>query len=211
MLSNLQSTLNSAIKLLLASFVLTYPLVSLADKFQDTIETFKNASGAAGIFTEAYGYAVFPNIAKGGIGLGAAFGRGKVFVDGNFAGDVTMSQLTIGFQLGGQAYSQVIFFKDKRAYDEFTSDSFEFGAQAAAVALTLGASLETSTKGVSIGLSAGDDSQTMANFYKGMAVYTLAKGGLMYEATIGGQTFKFRSIENLPGYGDISLDDLQES
>ena len=104
-----------------------------------------------------------------------------------------MTQLTIGFQMGGQAYSQIIFFKDKRAYNEFVAGSFEFGAQATAVAITLAASAETSTKGHALGLTTGEESQAITRYYRGMAVLTLAKGGLMYEASIGGQKFNFKA------------------
>ena len=183
---------------------LLFPASSNADKYQDTVDTFKDAAGKDSKFDNAYGYAVFPNIGKGAIGIGAAYGRGKVFVDGSFTGDVKMRQLTVGFQLGGQAYSQIIFFQDQRAYDEFISGGFEFGAQATAVALTLGASLEASTKGTSIGITTGEDSQTVTSYYKGMAVYTLAKGGLMYEASVGGQKFDFRPEKLLPEAKDIS-------
>jgi len=190
---------------------LVFSSACYAGKYQDTIDVFKNAAGTERNFQDAYGYAVFPNIGKGGVGIGAAYGRGKVFVSGEFTGDVTMSQLTVGFQLGGQAYSQIIFFQDERAYREFTASGFEFGAQATAVALTLGANLETSTKGSSVGITTGSESQAATSYYKGMAVFTLAKGGLMYEASIGGQKFDFRSVENLPGYRDITIEDLTES
>ena len=103
-----------------------------------------------------------------------------------------MTQVTIGFQLGGQAFSQIIFFEDKRAFDEFTSGSFEFGAQANAVVITAGASASASTAGSSAGASAGkNDASTVGKYYKGMAVFTVAKGGLMYEASIGGQEYKY--------------------
>jgi lipid-binding SYLF domain-containing protein len=102
--------------------------------------------------------------------------------------------LTVGLQLGGQAYSQIIFFEDKRAFDEFTSGNFEFGAQASAVAITAGASATASTTGSSAGASGGQhDASTkeIGGYYKGMAVFTVAKGGLMYEASIGGQKFSY--------------------
>jgi hypothetical protein len=106
-----------------------------------------------------------------------------------------MTQVTIGLQLGGQAYSQIIFFEDQRAFDEFTSGNFEFGAQASAVAITAAASAEATTTGSSAGASAGkhDATTTTAGteYHKGMAVFTVAKGGLMYEASIGGQKFSY--------------------
>ncbi|MBV1877373.1 MAG: lipid-binding SYLF domain-containing protein [Pseudomonadales bacterium] len=175
-----------------------------ADKYQDTTRQFKNASKSAAILQQAYGYAVFPNIGKGGIGIGAAYGKGKVYVAKRFTGDVTMSQLSVGFQLGGQAYSQLILFEDKRAFMEFTSGSFEFGAHANAVALTLSASVEASTKGAGASTTNSDESQAVAKYYKGMAVYTLSKGGLMYEAALSGQKFSYRAIENVPTTVDLS-------
>jgi lipid-binding SYLF domain-containing protein len=102
------------------------------------------------------------------------------------------SDISIGFQVGGQAYSQVIFFQDKRAFDEFTSGNFEFGAQATAVAITAGASANATTTGSSASASGGrHDATTVGKYHKGMAVFTVAKGGLMYEASIGGQKFSY--------------------
>ena len=108
-----------------------------------------------------------------------------------------MTQVTYGLQLGGQVYSQIIFFEDKRAFDEFASGNFEFGAQATAVALTAGASAEATTGGgASAGASGGkNDATTKSGGYrKGMAIFTVAKGGLMYEATLGGQKFKYTPL-----------------
>jgi len=105
-----------------------------------------------------------------------------------------MAQVTIGFQLGGQAFSQIIFFQDKRSFDEFTSGNFEFGAQATAVALTAGVSAEASTKGSGASASGGQNNANIIGKYsKGMAVFTIAKGGLMYEASVGGQKFTYKS------------------
>lgn len=101
-----------------------------------------------------------------------------------------MPQLTVGFQLGGQAYSQMIFFEDQRALDEFTSGNFEFGAQATAVAITAGASAAATTTGSAAGISGGKRGAARAGAYhKGMATFTVAKGGLMHEASPGGQKF----------------------
>jgi len=123
-----------------------------------------------------------------------AHGSGRVYAKGKYAGDTSMTQLTIGFQLGGQAYSQIIFFKDKRAYTEFTDGNFEFGANASAVAVTAGASATASTSGSSAGSSGGqNDANTVGQYTKGMAVFTVAKGGLMYEASIGGQKYTYNA------------------
>lgn len=160
--------------------------------YADTIKVFQNAGESGAFFNDSYGYAVFPTIGKAGIGVGGAHGKGRVYARGQYVGDTSMSQITVGLQLGGQAYSQIIFFQDKRAFDEFTSGNFEFGAQASAVAITAGASAGATTTGSSAGASGGKhDAATAGNYYKGMAVFTVAKGGLMFEASIGGQKFSY--------------------
>jgi lipid-binding SYLF domain-containing protein len=163
-----------------------------ADEYTDTIKVFRNAGESGNFFNNSYGYAVFPTIGKGGMVIGGAYGKGRVYTGGNHVGDTSMTQLTVGFQLGGEAYSQIIFFEDKRAFDEFTSGNFEFSATASAVAITAGASAAATTAGSSAGASGGkNDATTKGNYYKGMAVFTVAKGGLMYEASIGGQKFNY--------------------
>jgi len=161
--------------------------------YAGTIEIFQNAGQSGSFFGNSYGYAVFPTVGKAGLlAAGAAFGEGRVYAGGKHVGDTSMSQLTVGPQLGGQAYSEIIFFEDKRAFDEFTSGNFEFGAQASVVAITAGASAGASTAGSSVGASGGKkDATTVGKYQKGMAVFTVTKGGLMYEASIGGQKFSY--------------------
>lgn len=163
--------------------------------YRDTIKVFTNAGESGSFFDKSYGYAVFPTIGKGGFGIGGAYGTGRVYADGSYVGDTSMTQVTVGFQLGGQAYSQIIFFEDERALKEFTSGNFEFGAQATAVAITAGASASATTTGTSAGASGGKNDATTTTggtgFHKGMAVFTVAKGGLMYEASVGGQKFSY--------------------
>jgi lipid-binding SYLF domain-containing protein len=180
--------------LLLSLFILAP--AHAGDDYSETIKLFKSSPEVNKFFKNCYGYAVFPTIGKGGIGIGGAHGSGKVYQGGKVAGTASMTQVTIGFQLGGQAFSQIIFFEDQRAYKEFTGGNFEFGAQAAAVAITAGAQAQAGTTGASAGASAGNDSgkQAKASYYKGMAVFTHAKGGLMYEASIGGQKFSFEPV-----------------
>lgn len=125
-------------------------------------------------FETAYGYAVFPRVGKGGIGIGGAHGKGLVIQGDKTVAYTSLSQVTVGFQLGGQVYSQYIFFKDKTAFDQFARGNFEMGAQVSAVAVTLGASAD-------------------ADYDKGVAVFTIAEGGLMYEASVGGQKFKYEA------------------
>ena len=190
-------------KTLIASFVTVFALMAqpaLADDVSTTIDNFRGA-GAGDFIDDAYGYAVFPSIGKGGIGIGGAHGKGEVFAGGKRVGQVKMNQITYGLQLGGQVYSQMIFFRDERAFDDFTSGNFEFGAQATAVALTAGAQASTTTGGggnTSSGTDA-DSSKVSASEKQydgrsGMAVFTIAKGGLMYEATLGGQKFKYEPL-----------------
>jgi lipid-binding SYLF domain-containing protein len=181
------------VRALLVLMLLT-PSLAWADEYAETIGVFKGAGESGKLFSKAYGYAVFPTIGKGGIGVGFAYGQGRVYVGGQQVGDTSMTQVTVGVQLGGQAYSQIIFFEDKRAFDEFTSGNFEFGAQATAVAITAGASASAGTTGSSVGASTGPrDAKTVGGFNKGMAIFTVAKGGLMYEASIGGQKFSYTS------------------
>jgi lipid-binding SYLF domain-containing protein len=125
-------------------------------------------------FDEAHGYAVFPKVGKGGIGIGGAHGKGLVIQGDKTVASTSLSQLTIGFQLGGQVYSQFVFFKDETAFGHFARGNFEMGAQVSAVAITLGASAD-------------------ADYDGGVAVFTIAEGGLMYEATVGGQKFKYEA------------------
>lgn len=164
-----------------------------AEDYSDTIKVFRGAGESGQFFNKSYGYAVFPTIGKGGIGIGAAHGSGQVYVKGAHVGDSSMTQVTFGAQLGGQAYSQIIFFENKRVFDEFTSGNFEFGAQASAVAITAGASAQAGTTGAAAGASGNQKhAKTSAQYSKGMAVFTVAKGGLMYEASIGGQKFSYK-------------------
>jgi lipid-binding SYLF domain-containing protein len=178
---------------LLMLFLLAVPAVpALADDYDDAIKLFRGANESNQFFGKSYGYAVFPTIGKGGIVVGGAHGKGRVFSKGAYVGDSSMTQVTVGAQLGGQAYSQMIFFQDKRALDRFTSGNFEFGAQATAVAITAGASAQAGTTGAAAGASGTQShAKNVASYTNGMAVFTVTKGGLMYEASIGGQKFDY--------------------
>lgn len=125
-------------------------------------------------FDESAGYAVFPSVGKGGIGIGGAYGKGLVIADDKVVGSTSLSQVSIGLQLGGQVYSEFIFFKDETALGHFQRGNFELGAQASAVAVTAGASAD-------------------ADYDKGVAIFTQAGGGLMFEASVGGQKFEYES------------------
>ena len=166
---------------------------ALADEYADTIKLFRESSEVRPFFDKSYGYAVFPTIGKAGWVIGGAHGTGRVYRGGSHVGDSVMNQVTVGLQLGGQAYSQIVFLEDKRAFDEFTSGNFEFGGQAGAVAITAGASVQGGTFGSTANASGTQNhvKQAPAKYYNGMAVFTITKGGLMYEASIGGQHFDF--------------------
>jgi lipid-binding SYLF domain-containing protein len=152
---------------------------------------FKSAPAVKPFFDTAYGFAVFPTVAKGGIIVGAAYGKGRVYRGETATGTATLEKMTIGLQLGGQAFSEIIFFQDKRAYDEFIDGSFEFDANASAVAITAGAQAQAGSMGSTAGASAGPatGAQATTSYRSGMAIFVHAKGGLMFEAAIGGQRF----------------------
>ena len=128
-----------------------------------------------GLFDKAPGYVIFPNVGKGGFGVGGALGNGAVYEHGRVIGMAKLSQLSIGFQAGGQAYREVIFFESKKELERFKDSRFEFAAQASAVAVTSGASANV-------------------KYTDGIMVFTMQKGGLMYEASIGGQKFDFNKL-----------------
>lgn len=155
---------------------------------KDAMTVFLRSDVIKKFHESAYGYAVFPTIGKGGFGIGAAHGSGRVYRGGKKTGDVSMTQLSIGLQLGGQAYRQVIYFQDKRAFEEFTSGNFEFGAQAEAIAITSSAGASAGSEGAS---ASANDTQSETQYHKGMIVFTMGKGGLMYQATIGGQKYSY--------------------
>ena len=191
----MRTLVNAALLFLL--FCLSSQMVR-ADEYDDAIKSFKNAGESAEFFNKSVGYAIFPTIGKGGIGIGGAHGDGRVYKGGVHIGDASMTQVTVGFQLGGEAFSQIIFFENQAALDNFTSGNFEFSADASAVAITAGASAGANTGGgTSSSVSGGkNDADTASLGYrKGMAIFTIAKGGLMYQATLGGQKYSYKPIK----------------
>lgn len=168
------------------------------ENYSSSIAVFEKSPVCQPYFKKAYGYAMFPTIGQGAFGIGAAHGDGQVYRDGKVIGYTAMTQISIGFQLGGQAYSQIIFFEDKRAYDDFTRGNFEFDASASAVAITAGAQASAGTTGSTAGASAGPATgkQATTSYYKGMSIFVHTKGGLMYEAAVGGQKFSFKPVGN---------------
>ena len=168
---------------------------AMADSYTDTIAIYKKSPAVQPFFKSAYGYAVFPTIGKGGFVVGGSYGKGQVYQGGKVTGETSLIKASFGFQAGGQAFSEMIFFEDKRAYDEFTGGNFEFDGTASAVAITAGVEAKGGTEGATASASAGPatGAQAKTNYHKGMVVFTHAKGGLMYEATIGGQKFSFKA------------------
>jgi len=147
---------------------------------RETLQSFrKKDPDLTKFFQDAAGYAVFPTVGKGGLGVGGAFGKGIVFERGEPVGRASLAQATIGFQFGGQAYSELVFFETTRTLAAFKGGQFAFAAQASAVAVTAGASAH-------------------APYRDGVAVFTLAKGGLMYEASVGGQKFQYEPFTKAP-------------
>jgi lipid-binding SYLF domain-containing protein len=165
-----------------------------AAKCAETLKLFQDAGESAGYFKNSYGYAVFPTIGKAGLGIGGAHGSGCVYRQGKQVGTAKMNQLSFGWQAGAQGYSLLVFFEDERAFQDFTSGNFEFGAKASAVAITAGASAGAGTGGTSTGASAGKNdatTQSRSGYEKGMASFSIIKGGLMYEAALAGAKFKY--------------------
>ena len=188
------------LRVLLVSVLAIAPIkASLAagvDDYSKTFAEFRSVALTQPYFDHAYGYAVFPVVGKGGMVLGGAFGKGQVYRNDKVTGHVSLMSLSVGLQMGGEAYSEVIFFEDKRAYDEFTRGSFEIDAKASAVAITAGVQAEAGTTGITAGASAGPKTQVqgVARYVKGLAVFAHIKGGFMFEAAVGGQKFNFQPL-----------------
>ena len=188
-------TQNKITLLILAAFLLAFTAPAMANSYSDAINNFKKSPAVRPFFQNAYGYAVFPLVGKGGFVVGAAYGKGLVYEQRRIAGNATLFKATLGFQVGGQAFSEVIFFQDKRAYDEFTSGNFQFDASASAVVVTAALQAKAGTDGTSAGASIEPFSskQLDTRYQRGMATFIQTKGGFMYEASIGGQYFTFES------------------
>jgi lipid-binding SYLF domain-containing protein len=146
----------------------------IADSKEAKAEFMKTDKEMKGLFDKAYGYVIFPNVGKGAVVVGGAAGTGAAYEHGKQIGIAKLTQVSVGFQFGGQAYREVIFFENKEAMDRFKENRIELSAQVSAVAAASGASLN-------------------AKYVEGVMVFTMAKGGLMYEASVGGQKFKFEA------------------
>jgi len=164
-------------------------------KYEDAVSLFRHAGQSSWFFHHSYAYAIFPTVGEGAFIVGGAGGKGRVYVHGRDVGEATLAQVSVGFQAGGKAFSEIIFFEDKPALDEFESGNFEFHADASVTAITASADASAGTNGAQAGASGGEkDARTVGHYYKGMAVFTIAKGGLMYQAAVAGQKFSFKPL-----------------
>ena len=151
---------------------------NLNDEARTSLNEMKRADPSLNDFlNRGFAYAIFPSVGAGGVGAGGAYGRGQVFQGDRFLGYTDLSQGTVGLELGGRTYSELIVFKDQNAFEDFQHNKLQLAAQAAAIALKAGAS-------------------TTANFSQGVAVFTRPTGGLMFDASIGGQQFTFKPAES---------------
>jgi lipid-binding SYLF domain-containing protein len=165
-----------------------------AADYKQAIHMFKNAKQSAGFFNNSYGYAIFPTVGEGSFIVGGAHGDGRVYEKGVLMGTTAVTQLSIGWQAGGEAYSEIIFFKDKRALDAFESGNFQFGAGVNVVVITAGASASAATSGTQASASGGQDNAAVDGGYSnGMVVFTIVKGGLQGGASVEGEKFSFHA------------------
>jgi lipid-binding SYLF domain-containing protein len=164
--------------------------------YRETIHMFKSARQSAPFFTNSYGYAIFPTVGEGSFIVGGAHGDGRVYERGVLVGTTSVTQLSIGWQAGGEGYSEIIFFKDKRAMDAFESGNFQFGAGVNVVAITAGASASADTTGAQASASGGQNDAAVAGGYSnGMAVFTIVKGGLQAGASVEGEKFSYHATK----------------
>ncbi len=171
--------------------------VAVGNVYDNAIDSFKQARQSAQFFSDSYGYAIFPTVAKGGLGVGAAHGRGKVYRHGELVGDSSVTQVSFGFQAGGQAYSEIVFFKDEDSFNRFTSGNLQLGADVGAVAITASADASASTSDGATASASGDRNEAAeaGAWHHGLVVFTLAKGGAMYEAAVTGQKFSYKPVK----------------
>jgi len=185
----------------LVALLLVLPFAAEAREVKDyskTINDFKKIPVVAQFFEGAHGYAVFPTVGEGGLGVGGSHGKGQVYRGGEVIGFTSTSDISIGLQAGGKAYSQIIFFETPEALTIFTGGNFEFGASASAIAVQATAEAGASTEGTGASASVSKTAEKAAagaKYQGGMAVFTMAKGGLMYAATIAGQKYSYKPLK----------------
>jgi lipid-binding SYLF domain-containing protein len=189
----MKTVLSFSMMALMLFFAAGSALAADEEDYRETIDLFKHAGESAGFFHNCYGYAVYPTIGKGAFIVGGAHGGGRVYEHGKYVGDTSVTQVSVGFQLGGEGYSQIVFLEDKRAFDDFTSGNFEFDAGVRVVAITASAGGQAGTAGASGDVSGGKkDAATSGSYYKGMAVFTIVKGGALYQASVAGQHYSYK-------------------
>jgi lipid-binding SYLF domain-containing protein len=177
-------------------------LVSSADTFaakdfSSTIDVFKESPKANQLFEDAYGYAVFPTVGEGAAIIGATYGKGQLYQGDKLAGDVTLTGLSIGPQIGGDAFSEIIFFKDKDAYDKFASGKYNFNAKASVNAVAASAQVEAGELGTYASANTTSDTGAYtASYDDGVAVLVRGKNGLMAKASVGGQHFSVKPFHS---------------
>ena len=171
-------------------------MASDVEDYSSTIKVFNNSPVVEKFFKNSYGYALFPTVGKGGFIVGGSYGKGQVYRGGKVTGKSSIIEGSLGFQFGGKAFSELIFFQNKHAYEKFTSGNFEFDTTAQAIVITAGAEAQGGTTGVSAGASAGPKTgvQAEAQYHDGMATFVHSKGGLMIEVSLGGQKFTFEPL-----------------
>lgn len=166
------------------------------NSIEATIDQFKSDPSIKPYFDNAYAYVVFPNVVKGGIIIGFGEGSGKMYKQGSYTGDVVLTNFSLGAQFGAQSYKQVIFIENKRAYQNFVANGVTLNANASAAFATLGANAQAGSGGVSASSSTGDvaantDPKMKGAYSNSIATFVLTKAGVMFQATLGGETFEF--------------------
>jgi lipid-binding SYLF domain-containing protein len=186
------------VKLFLLSLLVTLAVtgVVMGDEYASAIKVFKSAPEVQPFFENCYAYAIYPTVGKAAVVVGGAFGEGRVLRQGKVTGKSKLVHASFGLQLGGKAFSEIVFLQDKRAYDAFISGEFEFDAKVAATAITAGAEAKAGTTGKTAGATAGPKTgaQAKTEYHNGMATFVHSKGGLMAEMAVGGQKFSFEPL-----------------
>jgi lipid-binding SYLF domain-containing protein len=170
--------------------------LAVGDEYADAIRRFEASPEVQTFFKNCYAYAVFPTVGKAAVVVGGAFGEGKVFRQGKVTGKAQLMHASFGLQLGGKAFSEIVFLQDKRAYDAFTGGEFEFDASMSATAVTAGAEAKAGTGGKTAGATAGPNTSVQAKteYRNGMAAFVHQKGGLMAGMSVGGQKFRYEPL-----------------
>ena len=195
-LNNLCKPPNTKVLSTLFLFLIS-PFLAVADPYNSAIDLFESSPNVKPFFEKSYAYAVFPRVSQGAFGLGGAYGEGKVYIDNSLVGGITLEEFSFGLQVGGQIFSEIIFLQDERAFDEFTGGTYEFSANASAVAIAASVQAQTGTVGDTAGVSRGASlsGHVETTYNRGTAVFTHSLGGLMFEIAMAGQRFKFQSLK----------------